>query len=130
MARYLLDTNALLWLFWNDPRLGPRAHEVIADPVNEKFVSPLSLYEIAYKSARRRLESPVPDDLAAEVAGRGFDVLRLNAAHAERAGWMPYPNSDPHDRMLVAQALRERLILITADSDMLRYAVPTLNASR
>lgn len=130
MARYLLDTNALLWLFWNDPRLGPRAHEVIADPVNEKFVSPVSLYEIAYKSARRRLEREVPEDLGAEVAGRGFGVLYLSAAHAERAGRMLYPNLSPNNRMLSAQALLEGLILITADADLLRYDVPTLDASR
>ena len=130
MARYLLDTNALLWLFWNDPRLGPRANSVIADPVNEKFVSPLSLYEIAYKSARRRLEREVPEDLEAEVAGCGFGVLPLSASHAEQAGRMPYPNLSPNNRMLSTQAMMEGLILITSDADLLRYDVPTLDASR
>lgn len=130
MARYLLDTNALLWLFWNDPRLGRLAHNAIADPGNTKFVSPLSIYEIAYKSEQRRLEFPVPDNLMAAIARREFAILRLNATHAEQAGKMAYPNNDPHDRMLVVQALTEGLILITSDADMLRYEVPTLNARR
>ena len=130
MARYLLDTHALLWLFWNDPRLGPRAHSVIADPVNEKFVSPLSLYEIAYKSARRRLELPVPDNLEAAVASRSFVTLDLTAFQGEQAGRIMLENKDPFDRMLVAQALDEALILVTSDADLLRYEVPTLDASR
>ena len=130
MPNYLLDTNALLWLLWNDPRLGPAARRIIADLVNRKFVSPLSIYEIAYKSAQGRLEKPVPDNLEAAISGRGFHVLRLNASHAERAGRIDYPNNDPHDRMLVVQALTEGLILITADRDMLRYSVPALNARR
>ena len=130
MARYLLDTNALLWLFWNDPRLGPRANSVIDDPVNEKFVSPLSLYEIAYKSARRRLELPVPDNLEAAVASRSLVTLDLTAFQGEQAGRIMLENKDPFDRMLVAQALDEGLILVTADADLLRYEVPTLDASR
>ena len=130
MPNYLLDTNALLWLLWNDPRLGPASRRIIADLVNRKFVSPLSIYEIAYKSAQGRLEKPVPDNLEAAISGRGFHVLRLNASHAERAGRIDYPNNDPHDRMLVVQALTEGLILITADRDMLRYSVPALNARR
>ena len=130
MPRYLLDTNALLWLLWNDPRLGPAARAVIADLANRIFVSPVTIYEIAYKHARGRLEKPVPNDLTAAVIARSFDLLRLNALHAERAGRMDYSNSAPNDRMLVVQALMEGLTLITADADMLRYSVPTLNARR
>ena len=130
MPNYLLDTNALLWLLWNDPRLGPAARRIIADLVNQVFVSPVSIYEIAYKSAQGRLEKPVPDDLTAAVIDRNFDLLRLTALHAERAGKLDYLNNDPHDRMLVVQALAEGLTLITADTDMLRYAVPALNARR
>lgn len=130
MPNCLMDTNALLWLLWNDPRLGPAARAFIADPGNRKFVSPVSIYEIAYKYAQGRLEKPVPGNLEVAISGRGFHVLRLNALHAERAGRMDYSNSDPHDRMLVVQALTEGLILITADRDMLRHEVPTLNARR
>lgn len=128
MPNYLLDTNALLWLLWDDPRLGPAARRVIADLLNQVFVSPVSIYEIAYKSAQGRLEKPVPDDLTAAVIDQRLDLLGLTALHTERAGKMDYPNTHPHDRMLVVQALTEGLILITADRDMLRYSVPALNA--
>lgn len=130
MPDYLFDTNALLWLLWNDPRLGSAARRVIADPGNRKFVSPVSIYEIAYKSAQGRLEKPVPDDLTAAVIDQSLNLLGLTALHTERAGKLDYPNTHPHERMLVVQALTEGLTLITADTDMLRYAVPTLNARR
>ena len=109
MPNYLLDTNALLWLLWNDPRLGPAARRVIADLLNQVFVSPVSIYEIAYKSAQGRLEKPVPDDLETEASIRGLFMLDLTAFHAEQAGRMDYSNNDPHDRMLVVQALTEGL---------------------
>lgn len=130
MPSYLLDTNALLWLLWNDPRLGPVARAVIADRANQVFVSPVTIYEIAYKHARGRLEKPVPEDLTAAVAERGLFMLNLTVSQSERAGRMDYSNSAPKDRMLVVQALTEGLILITADRDMLRHEVPTLNARR
>lgn len=130
MPSYLLDTNALLWLLWNDPRLGPVARAVIADLANRVFVSPVTIYEIAYKHAKGRLEKPVPEDLETEVSDRGLLTLALFLSHAEQAGRMDYSNNDPHDRMLVVQALTEGLILITADRDMLRHEVPTLNARR
>ena len=130
MPNCLMDTNALLWLLWNDPRLGPAARAVIADPGNRKFISPVSIYEIDYKAAQGRLEKPVPEDLEAAVAERGLFMLNLTVSQSERAGRMDYSNSDPHDRMLVVQALTEGLILITADRDMLRHEVPTLNARR
>ena len=130
MPRYLLDTNALLWLLWNDPRLGPVARAVIADLANRIFVSPVTIYEIAYKAAQGRLEKPVPEDLTAAVAERGLFMLKLTVSQSERAGRMDYSNSAPNDRMLVVQALMEGLILITADADMLRHEVPTLNARR
>ena len=130
MPNYLLDTNALLWLLWNDPRLGPAARAVITDLANRVFVSPVTIYEIAYKAAQGRLEKPVPDDLTAAVAECGLVMLKLTVSQSERAGRMDYSNSAPNDRMLVVQALTEGLILITADRDMLRHEVPTLNARR
>ena len=130
MPSYLLDTNALLWLLWNDPRLGPVARAVIADLANRVFVSPVTIYEIAYKHAKGRLEKPVPEDLTAAAAERGLFMLNLTVSQSERAGRMDYSNSAPKDRMLVVQALTEGLTLITADADMLRYSVPTLNARR
>ncbi len=130
MARYLLDTNALLWLFWKSPRLGPIARSVIDDAVNRVFISPVSIYEISYLSSIGRLEQEVPDNLESEVARRKFVTLDLTAFHAEQAGRLLLEHKDPFDRMLVAQALSEDLVLITSDAELLRHSVLTLNARR
>ena len=130
MPNYLLDTNALLWLLWDSPRLGRAARGVIAAEGNLIFVSPVSIYEISYLSRMGRLEQPVPDNLEAEVARRRFTALDLTAFHAEQAGRLQLHHKDPFDRILVAQALEEGLILITSDAELLRYSVPTLNARR
>ena len=130
MARYLLDTNALLWLFWNSPRLGPRASGVIDDAANQIFISPVSVYEISYLDSVGRLAQEVPEDLVAEVASRKFVTLDLSVFHAEQAGRLLPEHKDPFDRMLAAQALAEGLILITSDAELLRCGVPALNARR
>ena len=130
MPNYLLDTNALLWLLWNSSRLGRTARGVIDAEGNLVFVSPISIYEIVYLSRMGRLEQPVPDNLEAEVADRRFIVLDLTAFHAEQAGGLLLDHKDPFDRILVAQALVEGLILVTSDAELLRYSVPTLNARR
>ena len=124
--RLLLDTNALIWALRNDPTLNSQAREAMHDPSNEVFVSVASAWEIAIKSSTGKLESP--DNLAEQIEGAGFIQLLITFEHAERAARLPLYHRDPFDRMLVAQAQIEDLILVTRDHDVLRYEVETLTA--
>ena len=130
MANYLLDTHVLLWMFWSSSRIGPTTRSALTTPGNAVFVRPVSIYEIAYTSGLGRLDSAVPDNLEAAVAELRLIPLRLTSLHAEQAGRLPIHHRDPLDRMLVAQAQVEGLILITADTEILHYDVPTLDARR
>lgn len=124
----LLDTHSLLWWIWHSPELGPIASTAIEDAENEIFVSPVSIYEISYKRTAGRLEAP--EDLQRTMSDLGFVGLPVTNAHAERAGLLPIGHRDPFDRLLVAQAISEGLVLITADADIQRYDVPLLDARR
>lgn len=123
----LLDTHALLWWLFDDPRLGPEARDVIGDPANVVFVSAVSVWEIAIKRAVGKLEAPhdVPD----RIDDAGFERLPVGFDHAERVGTLPRHHGDPFDRLLIAQALVEGATLVTSDRRIHDYEVPRLAAS-
>lgn len=126
MARFLLDTHALLWWMAEPQRLDGRAHEAIADPSNEVFVSSISAWEITVKHALGKLQAP--DNLEASIKKQGFTPLALTFRHAEQAGALPPHHGDPFDRMLVAQAQIEGLTVVTRDRHISRYDVLTMPA--
>lgn len=121
MSRLLVDTHALLWWLADDPALSPPARDAIADPANEPFVSAASVWEIAIKRSLGKLTAP--DDLHDRVADEGFSWLPITSTHAWQVGELPLHHRDPFDRILVAQALTERLAIITADPHFGQYGV-------
>lgn len=124
--RLLLDTHIFLWWLSDWERISEPARAAIADPGNEVFVSAVSGWEIGIKKAKGRLVAP--DDLAAVVDEKRFEHLPLTFAHAERAAALPSHHRDPFDRMLIAQAQAEGLVLVTRDSRMADYEVATMRA--
>ena len=128
MARFLLDTHTFLWLIREAPELGAEARRTINAPENEIFVSAVSIYEIAYKSTWGRLDAP--ENLEELVDESRYIPLPLSLRHAEQSALLPTLHKDPFDRMLVAQAIVDRLTLITSDSQIRRFGVPTLEARR
>lgn len=128
MRRLLLDTHVLLWWLADDPRLGSRARELMADPRNVIFVSSASAWEISIKKSLGRLEAP--DDLDGILETEGFEILAISFFHGERAGLLPPLHRDPFDRMLIAQAQAEGLDIVTGDGALADYGVRTIDALR
>ncbi len=126
--RYLLDTHAFLWWILDDPRLSRRAGAIIRDPDNEVLFSAASAWEIAIKAQLGRIT--FEDDLAEliphQVAANGFVSLAVTTDHALQVSALPMLHRDPFDRMLVAQAQREKVALLSADPAVAQYAVETL----
>ncbi|HUG52719.1 MAG TPA: type II toxin-antitoxin system VapC family toxin [Vicinamibacteria bacterium] len=123
--RLLLDTHAFLWWVMDDRRLGVKARTAIADPSSVVHVSAASCWEMAIKAALGRLTLG-DTDLEAEIPANGFVGLPITAGHAFRAGALPRHHADPFDRMLVAQALAEELVLVTHDPLLGRYGAALL----
>jgi len=128
MNDLLLDTHTLLWWQQDDPRLSGPARAAIGDPERRVFVSAASAYEIALKAARGRLHLPgLPDRwFRRRVRDNGFMVLAISSSHALAAGALSLAHRDPFDRLLIAQAQEEALVLITADPAFADYEVETL----
>jgi PIN domain nuclease of toxin-antitoxin system len=122
----LLDTHALIWALENNPELSNTARDVIIDGRNMVFVSAASVWEISIKCAMGKLI--VPDNLQEEIVLHRFTHLPINHAHAELAGQLPDIHKDPFDRMLVAQAMVEKLTLVSRDKFIAEYDVKVIKA--
>jgi len=110
----LLDTHAFLWWESADPRLGAAARRAIGDRANQIFVSAASVWEIATKRRTGKLAfagSPV-----GAIGKNGFFEFPIAPMDAELAGNLEWDHRDPFDRLLVAQSIRLRGALVTADT--------------
>jgi PIN domain nuclease of toxin-antitoxin system len=121
VSRFLVDTHVLLWWLADDPQLSPTARAAISDPRAEALVSAASAWEIAIKRSLGKLR--VPDDFPARVEAGGFGWLPIDAEHAWRVRELPPHHRDPFDRLLVAQALVERLPVVSADRRLDAYGI-------
>jgi PIN domain nuclease of toxin-antitoxin system len=124
--RLLIDSHLLLWAALDDPRLAGARRAAYVDPDNDLLVSTATLWELGIKYALGKLPLPVSprDFFAREIAVRGYIVLDVKRAHAERAAELPYPDPrhrDPFDRMLIAQSLSEGITLLSADQRFSAY---------
>jgi PIN domain nuclease of toxin-antitoxin system len=122
-ASLLLDTQILLWL-----RLAPEKLSAVERRALEsarlRYVSAVSLWEIAILLALQKIRAPSPE-AEAELLGvpAAFELLGITPAHCRSYRALPLRHRDPFDRMLVAQARVEALTLMARDSGIRRYAV-------
>lgn len=119
----LLDTHVLIWWRTNDPRLGAAARAAIAG-AEEVYVSAASAWETAIKIALGKLR--LEESFEAGVEASGFLKLKVSFSHAERVATLPLHHHDPFDRMLIAQAEIEGLVLVSNDQWLVPYGVPLL----
>lgn len=124
--RLLLDTHVAIWFFEDPALLSDESRAAIEDPGNGTFLSAASVWEWALKHSLGRISMPAALDVGAVRAG--VEELPVTWAHGRAAAALPPVHRDPFDRMLIAQALAEDLVLITRDQLMLRYDVATLTA--
>lgn len=119
--RLLLDTHAFLWLVAGDERLPASARTLVAR-AEAVMLSAASVWEAEIKRAAHRLAVPPVAEAARRAA---VDVLAITSDHAHAAAHLPLHHRDPFDRMLVAQAQLEGLVLVSKDDAVRRYGVPT-----
>lgn len=126
--RLLLDTHALIWWLAGDEALSRRAREAIADEVNEIAVSAASAMEIATKFRIGKLPGAalLAQSFGEIIAEQGFGELPISVHHARLAGEMNIAHKDPFDRLLIAQAQVEDLVLVSNEAMFDGFAVKRL----
>lgn len=123
--RLLLDTHALLWWSSGDDQFSDNARAAIVDEDNEKLISAATAWEISTKYRLGKL--PEAEELVLDMPGymanQNFIELPITLEHALRAGSLPGPHSDPFDRMLIAQAIIDDLVLVSNETVFDLYCV-------
>jgi PIN domain nuclease of toxin-antitoxin system len=121
-VRLLLDTHALLWWLSDDPTLGAKARDLIADPANDVAVSTASLWELVIKARIGKLEADITE-VERAIDQEGFQRLGIEPEHLAELARLPTHHRDPFDHLLIAQARSEKLQLISADRHFAAYEV-------
>lgn len=123
--KLLLDTHAYLWFTLQQPGISTAAMDEIQSLANEKFISAASYWEIAIKISRGQYTLTVPfcDFWHDTTIQNGIVVLPITVEHAERVSTLPFHHKDPFDRLIVAQALHEKMTLVSADAILDQYNV-------
>ena len=121
----LLDTHAFLWWVEGAPALSKRARKIISDEDNRCFLSLASSWEISIKVSLGKLKLPSFFDqyIPQQLAANGFIQLQIEFRHVARVSSLPFHHCDPFDRLLVAQAMEEKLVIVTADPMFRKYGV-------
>ncbi len=123
--KLLLDTHLLLWAAGDSDRLSAEARAWISAPENELLFSVASIWEIAIKSGLGRQDFQVNTRLLRRgLLDNGYRELPVGSEHAVAIDSLPPLHKDPFDRLLVAQAMVEGILLLTADAWVAQYPGP------
>jgi PIN domain nuclease of toxin-antitoxin system len=124
----LLDTHAFLWGAADDPRLTEAARTTLLDPGNTLHLSVASVWEMAIKISLGKLRMPGrwTDLVRREVTANDILWLPIEIEHCSTVSSLPFHHRDPFDRVLAAQALVNRLVLVSRDPVFDAYGVQRL----
>lgn len=126
--RYLLDTHVFLWWVTDNNKLPENARALISDKRNELFLSSASVWEIMIKSKIGKIDLPTDPQkfLKKQVKLNYITILNITIEHSLATYNLPEIHKDPFDRMLIAQAIVEKMTIVTSDSFIKQYNVQTI----
>ncbi|MEX2213342.1 MAG: type II toxin-antitoxin system VapC family toxin [Phycisphaeraceae bacterium] len=124
----LLDTHTFLWFGLDNPSLSRRAKDAIETSAEPVLFSAASHWEIAIKASIGKLQLTEPFEvlIPRAISASHFRILPIELAHTTALIAMPHHHRDPFDRILIAQAIVEKLTIVTADAFFARYGVTCL----
>ena len=128
MSRLLLDTHALLWWLTGNDAMADSVRDEVAPKSNNVGVSAATAWEIATKVQLGKLAiaSEIVQNFSAYLEQARFIPLLITVRHAVRASLLPSLHRDPFDRILIAQALEEGMILVSNEKIFDSYGVTRL----
>jgi PIN domain nuclease of toxin-antitoxin system len=127
-VRLLLDTHTLYWYIEGAPQIKATTQKLIQDVSNEILLSPVSYWEIAIKASlgKWKLNRSYLDFIDLALNQYGFEVLAILPTHTAAVVELPFHHRDPFDRLLVAQALVEKVAIISNDPALDAYGITRL----
>ena len=131
--KLLLDTHVIIWALTDDPRLSAKARELISSPDHLVFFSAVSLWEISIKNTKAPLKCPYHEaEILEFCVAADMEPLSILPRHVLAVrNLRVFPdqflsNQDPFDRLLIAQAKSDKLLLLTHDANLSHYQEPCI----
>ncbi len=122
--KLLLDTHAFIWFINGDSSLSSKARKEILKPINSKFISMASIWEMAIKVSLGKLRINYPfKEVFNQIEENGFEILPIVFDHTLLITQLEFHHRDPFDRIVIAQAISERMIIISKDENFNKYQV-------
>lgn len=124
MRQYILDTHALIWFVNGNKELSHTAQKSIEDENATNFVSIASLWEIAIKVSLGKLELKKPFyQIQFQILQNGFHILPVMFEDTLAVATLPLHHRDPFDRIIIAQAISNKMSIISKDPQLHFYDV-------
>ena len=123
--KYLIDTHVFIWALMDTKKISKKVTSILENVENEVYISPISFWEMAIKYQSKKLELQGINILhLPHIAEQyDFEVLSPEPYDYVSVGTVPQKENhhDPFDRMLIQQAIRNNLVLLSADSKFQQY---------
>jgi len=121
----LLDTHSFIWWIEDSSRLSTKAKKLVENLENNCFLSLASCWELAIKSSigKIKLTLSIRDFIPQQLAANDFKQLSISFRHIARVESLDFHHRDPFDRLIAAQALEEKMILLSVDTIFDHYGV-------
>lgn len=126
--RLLLDTHTFIWFFTGNLKISNQVRVLIENEDNEKLLSTASIWEMAIKHSIGKLSFTLPFEvfIRQQLSLNDFNLLNINLDHITVVATLPLHHRDPFDRLLIAQAMVEKIPILSADSAFDAYPIQWL----
>lgn len=123
----LVDSHAVLWFLNGDSRLSDIGKETIENSNNIKYVSVDTIWEIAIKISldKLRIDSGLKNFLDM-IVDNGFEILPISFSHVITLSSLEFIHRDPFDRLIISQAITDKMHILTKDEHIIKYKIQTL----
>ncbi|OZH52171.1 twitching motility protein PilT [Hydrocoleum sp. CS-953] len=121
----LLDTHSLIWFFADSSNLSDTGCNLMENPINQKLISLASVWEMAIKQSKGKLTLPLSLEpyIEAKTQLEYFTILPINLKHLSLVSNLPFHHNDPFNRLLIAQAMIEKIPILSRDSIFDKYNI-------
>lgn len=126
--RLLLDTHTFIWFFTGNLKISNQVRVLIENEDNEKLLSTASIWEMAIKHSAGKLSFTLPFEvfIRQQLSLNDFNLLDIKIHHITVVATLPLHHRDPFDRLLIAQAMVEKIPILSADSAFDAYPIQRL----
>jgi len=124
-VKLLLDTHSLIWFFSGDPKLSNTAQIYMEYVKDQKLISLATVWEMAIKQSKNKLTLPLPleDYIQQKLKLEDFELLPINLNHLAIISSLPFFHNDPFDRLIIAQAIVEKIPILSRDLAFDYYSI-------